>query len=169
MTTNWPPMNERGPVVSNDDVCAFEAQLGTTLPEDYRQFLLDVNGGQPARGHHVFTFQLKRCTPNHSSVNSLHGLNDPDERFNLGVQNEFMRHRSPSAGDLLHIGDSGYGTTLFLALRGEHRGEVWILDIEDERPDGSNPRVLWHDRRDMACVAPNFREFMLRLEGSRGG
>jgi hypothetical protein len=32
---------------------------------------------------------------------------------------------------------------------GPHRGEVWYADSVDPRPEGSNPRVDWLDRRDV--------------------
>jgi len=35
----------RGPVVGEADVAAFEARCGLPLPPDYRQFLLEQNGG----------------------------------------------------------------------------------------------------------------------------
>ena len=47
--------------------------------------------------------------------------------------------------------------------RGSHRGEVW-LQVPDERPNGSNPRTEWHDRRDMKKLAGSFAEFMASLK-----
>lgn len=34
-----------GPAVSEPDIAAFERRLGVSLPDDYRRFLLEVNGG----------------------------------------------------------------------------------------------------------------------------
>jgi hypothetical protein len=40
--------------VSDADVVAFEQRLGHVLPDDYRRFILDVNGGVPAPEHMRF-------------------------------------------------------------------------------------------------------------------
>ncbi len=34
-----------GPPVSESDIVAFERRVGVALPDDYRQFLIEVNGG----------------------------------------------------------------------------------------------------------------------------
>ncbi len=66
--------------------------------------------------------------------------------------------------DLLIIGHDGFGNSILLAPAGEHRGEVWyMLTGDDARPDDANPRVLWHDRRDMRRVARSFEECMRSL------
>lgn len=33
--------------ISSQDIAAFEQQIGYTLPDEYRQFLLKTNGGKP--------------------------------------------------------------------------------------------------------------------------
>jgi hypothetical protein len=35
--------------------------------------------------------------------------------------------------------------------------------VDGERPDDANPRVLWHDRRDMRKLASSFEQFMRAL------
>jgi SMI1/KNR4 family protein SUKH-1 len=54
----WPPMTERGPVVTRAAIAAFEAKLGAKLPDDYADFLLRRNGGQPLPSHSIFTVKL---------------------------------------------------------------------------------------------------------------
>jgi SMI1 / KNR4 family (SUKH-1) len=41
-----PGFASRGPVVGAAEVAAFEGRCGFSLPADYRQFLLDQNGGE---------------------------------------------------------------------------------------------------------------------------
>ena len=68
------------------------------------------------------------------------------------------------SSDLLFIGHDDGGARLLLALASEHRGEVWfMLTGDDARPDDANPRVLWHDRRDMTKLADSFEQFMRSL------
>jgi hypothetical protein len=155
MAISWPPMKERGPQVTDAQIRAFEQSYGHPLPDDYRQFLLDVNGGQPARANREFV---------HGVVNSLFSLDDTDnDSSDLATRANRSRPRLPSP-DLLFIGHDGFSNRLLLALAGEHRGEVWfMLTGDDARPDDANTRVLWHDRRDMRKVADSFEQFMRSL------
>jgi hypothetical protein len=50
------------------------------------------------------------------------------------------------------IGEAS-GGIIAICLRGEHAGSIWYLDTMDPRPEGSNPRVAWHDRRDFTKLA----------------
>jgi hypothetical protein len=155
MAISWPPMNEHGPQVTDAQIRAFEQSYGHPLPDDYRQFLLDVNGGQPARAN---------CEFDQGVVNNLFSLeNSEDDSSDLATRANRERPSLPSP-DLLFIGHDGFSNSLLLALAGEHRGEVWyMLTDDDARPDGANPRVLWHDRRDMRKVADSFEQFMRAL------
>jgi SMI1 / KNR4 family (SUKH-1) len=149
---NWPPMDQRGPVIAAHDVTAFEADFGYALPDDYRAFLLEVNGGRTADSH---------CRYLKGVVNQLFCLNEDDEASDLKVRAEWARRDLPSRA-LLVVGHDDCGGSFLLALDGEHRGEVW-LQVDDERPHDANPRVLWHDRRDFSKLANSFTEFMESL------
>ena len=155
MAISWPPMKERGPRVTDAQVEAFEKSFGHRLPEDYRQFLLDVNGGQPARANREF---------DQGVVNSLFSLDDTEnDSSDLATRANWSRPMLPSP-DLLFIGHDDGGARLLLALAGEHRGEVWfMLTGDDARPDDANPRVLWTDRRDMRKLADSFEQFLRSL------
>jgi hypothetical protein len=146
-------MERRGPQVTDAQIRAFEQAYGHPLPDDYRQFLLDVNGGRPANANCEFDLGV---------VNRLFSLDDTDDDSrDLATRANRERAALPSP-DLLFIGHDDVGGTLLLALAGEHRGEVWLM-LDDERPDDANPRVLWHDRRDMRKVADSFEQFMRAL------
>jgi SMI1 / KNR4 family (SUKH-1) len=156
MASSWPPMNERGPQVTEAQIEAFERSYGHRLPDDYRQFLLDVNGGQPDKAH---------CDFDQGVVNCLFSLDDTEnDSCELATRAKRARASLPSP-DLLFIGHDDGGARILLALAGEHRGEVWfMLTGDDARPDDANPRVLWHDRRDMQKLADSFEQFMRSLQ-----
>jgi len=65
--------------------------------------------------------------------------------------------------DLLCIAFDDGARRILLAVAGEHRGEVWFENTRDPRPEDANPRVLWHDRRDMKKLADSFAQFMASL------
>jgi hypothetical protein len=154
MAISWPPMKERGPQVTEAQVEAFERAYGHRLPEDYRQFLLEVNGGRLDRANREFALGV---------VNNLFSLDDTENDIgDLATQANRERPHLPNP-DLLLIGhDDGCGI-LLLALAGEHRGEVWLQITVDERPPDANPRVEWQDRRDMRKLAGSFEQFMRSL------
>lgn len=156
MVIEWPPMNERGPSITKAAVAAFEAWLGVTLPEDYRTFLLDVNGGRTARSHRLFHIRNDRTI-----LNSLNSLNDPDEQFDLATR--WQRARAWLPNEVLPVGYDDGGGTVVVVVTGPRRGQVWFLDGVDPRPEESNPRVEWFDQRDVSKVADSFREFMTNL------
>jgi SMI1 / KNR4 family (SUKH-1) len=161
MTTDWPAMNERGPQLTKAAVTMFEAQLGATLPEDYRAFLLEVNGGRTARRHRVFTIWLQKARTDETVLNSLNSLGDPDDRSDLATR--WKRACKWLPREVIPVGYDDGGGTVVIVVAGAHRGQVWFLDGVDPRPEGANPRVEWFDRRDVSKLANSFREFMVGL------
>jgi len=152
--SRWPTISERGPQVTGAQIAAFETAFGYKLPEDYRAFLLEVNGGQPA---------ATNCEFSKGVVNNLFSLENGDhEGSDLQVRAERARKDLPSPS-LLFVGHDDGGARLLIPLEGEHRGQVWF-QIKSERPEDANPRVLWHDRRDMTKLADSFEEFMSSLK-----
>lgn len=156
-TSNWPPMERMGPPVTGNAVASFEADIGAQLPDDYRDFLLTVNGGRTAAM--AVTFKVRK---DESTLNTLLSLNDADKSHDLATNYERFKKRE-KLPNLLPIGADDGGSTLFIPLEGQHRAQVWMLDVLNQRSDESNPRVLWHDRRDMIRIADNFRAFMSSL------
>jgi hypothetical protein len=146
-------MVRRGPQVTDAQIRAFEQAFGHLLPDDYRQFLLDVNGGRLDRANREF---------DQGVVNRLFSLEDTDDDSRDLATRANRERKSLPSPDLLFIGHDDGSNSLLLALAGEHRGEVWFM-VDDERPEDANPRVLWHDRRDMRKVADSFEQFMRAL------
>lgn len=154
MPTSWPIMERRGPRIEEAEIAAFEQRFGLPLPDDYRRFLLEVNGGRLAP---------ENTQVSHDVVNSLFSLADKDhESRDLETRATWVRKMLPHP-DLLFIGDFDCSRML-LALTPTHRGEVWSQDTVDPRPDDANPRVLWHDRRDMTKIADSFEQFVRMLK-----
>ncbi len=131
-------------------VRAFEQQLGFTLPEDFRSFLLRYNGGKPIPS----AFLLRKRTGPYSDslVHRLEGL-EPSERAGLRWLHSFMQYRLPVG--FLAIGIDPTGNFICLGLDSDARGRVYFWDHEDE-PDPPHPSH-------MELVADSFDEFLRRL------
>ncbi len=74
MATSWPAMERRGRPVDDAAVARFEQQIGHRLPDDYRRFLLEVNGGRLAESARQFSRGV---------VNQLFSLDDDNESRDL--------------------------------------------------------------------------------------
>ena len=156
-TSKWPSMERRGPVVTAKNIATFERELGHALPDDYREFLLDVNGGRTDDTNAVFSQGVL------NGLFSLDAVDGDDDARDLKSRSERARKQLPHR-DLLYVGYDGVGGKVLLVLSGDRRGEVWHQGGADARPPGSNPRVLWHDRRDMTKLADSWRAFMSSLK-----
>jgi hypothetical protein len=77
-------MVRRGHEVTLDAVRRLERQLGHELPEDYRRFLLEINGGLTARSHRTFVME-RAGRRDETNLNTLFSLDDPDESRDLAT------------------------------------------------------------------------------------
>ncbi|HWO19689.1 MAG TPA: SMI1/KNR4 family protein [Kofleriaceae bacterium] len=138
------------PHLDADTLERFEQHLGHRMPDGYRRFMIEMNGGRPHEESCRFPLGV---------INTFFGLGVSETR-DLAEANSGIPVL-PSR-DLLYIGYADCGE-LLLCLAGERRGQVWLQDPE-ARPYDANPRVLWHDRRDMRKLADSFEEFVRTLK-----
>ncbi|HEX8110521.1 MAG TPA: SMI1/KNR4 family protein [Kofleriaceae bacterium] len=158
-------MERRGHEIAIANVLRLEQEIGVRLPDDYRQFLLEVNGGRTTDAHREFMMR-KGEQIGQVTLDLLHSLDDQsDDGFELREQQLFRRYDYPENG--LRIGYAS-GWALVLILSGPHRGELWILAIQDP-PIEADQRIEWFDRPDAWKVADSFAEFMAGLRPSDAG
>jgi hypothetical protein len=151
-------MEWRGPVVAEADITAFEARFGWRLPEDYRRFLLEVNGGRLARANRQFADGV---------VNMLLSLNATEYEVDDLVATLLRTRRDSPSPDLLQVGYDDGGAPILVVVAGDRRGEVWMQNTSDPLPPGANPRVDWWQRRDMWKLAGSFDELLQTLHPLR--
>lgn len=148
-----------GPQLSEHDLEAFEGEIGTKLPPDFRSLLLVSNGGYPQnnifRYGDDYSFVLQELFP----------LGEPS-----GYLSELrvMNRRDPIAietlvgipNELLVIGLSQCGDYLCLGIRGPHHDKVFWINHEERDPD------LAEEDEWLAVeeLAPSFRQFMEALQ-----
>ena len=121
----------RVPPHSPAEVEAFEAEIGTTLPDEYRQFLLRSNGGR-----------LDRCpfdgpTPDGKTwpvvISDVGGLREEADLSLRAARRCYQGSELQIPRPLLWImGDPG-GNGICLGLSGPYRGRVYFW-VHDEQP-----------------------------------
>lgn len=120
------------PIIKNPDLYGllnetrladFEINLGVRLPEDYRKFLMDHNGGIPEPS----TFWIKDGIDS-SEVFQFYGIHDGPEW--LSLENYIIGKNFGIPEHLLAIGDDGTGNTICLGISGNKKGVVYFIDHE---------------------------------------
>lgn len=136
--------NRYGPL-TEDRLSRLEARLKTRLPDDYRQFLLRHNGGQPTLGR--FRYEIDG-EPQESILEWLFAVHDqpyeePDDwnpeggglppYFGQPLEGVWadLRSEKPKAG-ILPIGRDPGGNLIGIGYAGKRAGVVWLYDHETE-------------------------------------
>lgn len=142
------------------DIKAFEAEIEASLPDDYKTFLQDVNGGRPERMCFSPQWQGQSYANRYSlsTVSELFGLRD-DEGLDLRDECENFDERIP--GQTIPIGRDPGGNLIILVLNKDHLGAVhfWAMEHEVDFEIGEVP-----DFSNIAFLATSFSEFLNALE-----
>ena len=173
------PLENAGPPLTADQIAAMESQLGASLPDDYRQFLLQTNGGKPTKAMFQFDagpaprwmakkWQAKWKPRQEAWIESFHRIDenlampDPDAPGTLAfwrAQDWLMLPR-----EALRIATVTRDDVLLLYLSGPRRGEIQVMCTEQidesEEPTEQTVEAAIH------FVAPSFGEFFSALYGS---
>jgi hypothetical protein len=151
-------MESTAPPAPPDQIEAFEAEVGATLPDDYRKFLVRTNGG-----YIPGWYRFKGPTPDGQSwvafVHHVCGLREEPHlslRFNraCGLSGESQFPRA-----LLWIMDDPGGNGICLGLGGKRRGRVYFW-IHDEQPDPEEWDGEVETARNVILLADSFTEFI---------
>jgi hypothetical protein len=147
-------LTSRGPELSEADVERFERRLGHRLPADYREFLLNYNGGRPVVGHVIGRDDDPERPYQHGDGVSVF-FSLPTESAPVS---EYEVLRAPAdipwdyAKDVLPIAEDG-GGNCFVYRLGEPKGEIRFLNHEEMDEPVEQHRVM----------ANNFLDLLLRV------
>lgn len=123
-----------------DRLARFEREHILRLPEDYRQFLLEYNGGIPGPED---TIDFEGGS---SDLQCLYGISDGDNVASLERNLEDIKEWGIDEG--LPIGHDFFGNFFLLSVQSGREGQVFFWD---------------HDLGDMLLVAASFTEFTEKL------
>lgn len=129
----------------------FEKQIQSRLPQDYRDFLLQYNGGQPAP-----SFFWIVPEEDGSEVERFYGIHD-QTWHSLETYVGEQRYGIPSS--LLPIADDGTSNFVCIDISTDHYGEVYFIDHElHEFDPGSTEGIT--------KLANAFSEFLRLLDNA---
>src|ERR1700722_8832612 len=124
-------MESRNDPVSENVLKAIEEFWGYTLPQNYRKFLLEYNGGEPS--NKVFNFKDQT---DGSCLDTFFGIiksfND-----NILLKQQLSSIRVPE--NTLPVGNDTFGNLILLSVKGPDRGKVYFWDHEMEAAEGEEP------------------------------
>jgi cell wall assembly regulator SMI1 len=113
----------REPAASPELIDRLERRIGRPLPDSYRHYLLQQDGG--------------RLASNDQAVNTVFGLGDVPDWASMWDVLDTYAGRMP--GWLLPVADDEYGNVFAISLRDGDRGSVWFWDHEEESGDNEEP------------------------------
>lgn len=131
----------------------FEAFVDGNFPKEYKDFLLEHNGGYPVPNY----FNIPSIKDS-SIVDCLYHLHSRDSTNCLTRKYKVFRDRMPP--EIIPIGSDPGGNQICMAITGKHYGTIYFWDHEceadEEKPSYSNVHI----------VASRFSEFLSSLEKS---
>ena len=126
------------------EIAEIEKKLGVALPQEYRQFLLEV-GGLLFHGTNVRPIEIREGWGDLEIVNTFIGSSK--EGLGLLWTIEATEDRLPK--ELIPIGEDPFGKLHCLAVRGNHLGKIYFC-YHDEEPSWEN----------ISLVAESFADFI---------
>ena len=143
-------VEDRGPEVSETQLASLEANLGSPLPAEYREFLIASNGGVPTPD----TIDIPGFPESPTDVQVLFGVGRSVESSRLEWNLRTLAERLDSG--LLPIACDSGGNVFCLSLRSSDNGAVLYCDLQAVFAD-------YQSKPQYYPVAPSFESFLRRL------
>ena len=137
--------NRYGPL-AEDVLSVFERAIGSSLPEAYRDFLMQHNGGKPKPDYFDIT-----GSGDGDRLHGVYGIHDGPEYLQLAHALETFRSRLPPG--IIPIADDPFGNLICLGVSGRHRGKIYFWDHEKSGEDVADFRAL-------TLLTESFDEFL---------
>lgn len=146
-------LSEVGPPLTEERLASFERALGVILPEPYRKFLLQTNGGMPSPERDVVDVA---GLPGGGSadVQVFYRIGGAVESSELRWNRDSLSERIPD--NLLAIAKDSGGNVFCLSLEGAERGAILYCDLQSVYGN-------FEADPDFYPVAPDFDAFLNKL------
>jgi hypothetical protein len=137
--------------VTDKELSEFEDKRGLTFPEDYRNFLLQTNGGQPEPS--TFHFRSEENKEEDSLIDFFFSFAPTRQLYGIEENLEEYEGRIPDG--LLPIACDPFDNLVLISFIEGTYGKIYFWDHEKE---------LTHpDRTRLPCLANSFTEFTRKL------
>lgn len=132
---------------TDESIRQLEAEVGFRLPDDYRRFLTDFNGGEPEPSG--FTFETTEG-PSEAAVRYFLTLDSKSKHYTI---REFLkRYEDRFPNGLMPIACDSFGNLVLIDLGAKAIGTVYFWDHEKESMDEPS----WEN---ISVVASSFTAF----------
>ena len=178
----------QGRKLIEEDIIDLERKLGHKIPADYKQFLLDYNGGDPKPDCHDVQDAERTMIGDFIGIRSFYSIGGPEneseyiksceetgglvkytkedwikvkECYSIEWNYDCFRRRMPE--NFLPVGCDEGGNQVCISLYGEDEGTIWYWDHEGEIiPSGWNYFLKSHEPDYSNCykVADNFQALL---------
>ncbi len=119
-------------VLDEKRLILFERKIGTRLPEEYRQFLIEYNGGKPS----PCDFRISE-KEREDSLHHFYGLHDGPVYLNLEQAYESYKARVPTT--MIPFADDPAGNAICIGIGSNDTGKIFFWDHELESEDDDEP------------------------------
>jgi hypothetical protein len=125
--------------ISTEDVQSFEHQYEIELPEEYKQFLLNNNGGIPDKVYY---------TENDADLVINFFLSLGSEKYSIEEYIKDWRQEG-LANELVPIGEDAFGNLICISCKGDNKGQVYVWN---------------HELSEIRLIAPSFNYLLSNLK-----
>jgi len=145
-------LEEEFPSISQKDILKLEATIKSKIPDDYKEFLLQHNGGRPQK--YYFSFKLNsKVTKGY--LDWFLGIH---KKMNENIYQYIKMYKNRIPSDLIPIGHDPGGNLICLKIKGDNVGSIYFWDHENEVEEGEKPNY-----NNLSLVSKSFSEFLTKL------
>jgi hypothetical protein len=156
-------IEKKSPPAPEKKIARLEAEIGAKLPEDYRRFLAQCNGGFVG-GALWYQGPTPEGRTAEAGIHHIGGFREEDH-FSLESARECYQDddepRIPR--ELLWIMDDPFGNAICLGVSGPYRGRVYFWDHEEE-PDPEETEGNVETAGNLQLLANSFTDFVAGLK-----
>lgn len=135
--------------INEEQLADFEKQINANLPEEYKQFLLFYNGGQPDKTE----FSTKKY--GNSILQCFFGFDTPYRTDNFDYILNTFKNRVPN--DFLPIGRDMLGNLILIGIRQKYEGKIYFWWHENE-----GQKKAW--LKNIFSITKSFTDFFENLK-----